>query len=202
MKKDFNLKIFFNELSNKLSIKNPFFNIGTAISKSYNVDRYSKDYYAIENKLDLYFNNIHGSIKKSFSKLHSSIKYMPVLKIGDYTEGTDHLLVIEYAYIFSKNIDYQSFLFYSHNMPGHEINYVLKVFKNNTTDFKREIPKIITKHIQNNNHQFLIKEVSFNKNYTWNIGNLKKIINKFNKKMNKVTFNSDLSKVVIKRMEI
>jgi hypothetical protein len=201
MKETFNLNIFFNELSNKLSIKNPLFNIETAISKSYNVDRYSKDYYAIEDRLDLCFNNIHGSIKKSFSKLHGSIKYIPVLKIADYIEDSDYLLVIEYAYIFSKNIDNQSFLFYSDNMPGHEINYVLKVFKNNTTDFKREIPKIITKHIQNNKQQFLIKEVSFNKNYIWNIGNLKKIINKFNKKMNKVTLNSNLFKVTFKKIK-
>lgn len=199
MKKNFNLNIFFSELSNKSLIKNPIFNIETAISKSYNVNRYSRDYYALEDKLNLCFNNIHGSIKKSFSKLHSSIKYIPVLKIEDYTEGTDHLIIIEYAYIFSKNIDNQSFLFYSHNMPGHQISYVLKIFKNNTKDFKREIPKIIINDIQNNNQYCLFKEVSFNENYIWSINNLKKIINKYNKKNEKKYFNSNLFKVTFKK---
>ena len=196
MKKKFDLNIFFSEL--KSSIKNPAFDIGTAISKSFNVDRYD-GYYDIENKLDLLFNNTIGSIKKSFSKLHSSIKYISVLKILDTTQGPDHFIIIEYAYIFSKNIDNQSFLFYSHNRPGHEIHYVLKVF-NNKTDFKREVPKIIIKDIQNNKLKCLFEEVSYNENYVWNIVSLKKIINKSNNKMIKKILNSDLSNVTIKKM--
>jgi len=197
MKEKFDLNIFFSEL--KSSIKNPVFDIHTAVSKSFNVDRYD-GYYVIENKLDLLFNNALGSIKKSFSKLHSSIKYIPVLKILDSTQGPDHFIIIEYAYIFSKNIDNQSFLFYSRNTPGSEINYVLKVFENNKIDFKREITKIIIKDIQNNKSKCSFEEVSYNENYIWNIVSLKKIINKSNKKLTKKILDSDLSNVTMRKM--
>ena len=114
--KKFDLGIFVNELSHPP--KGSWAVIENAISKAYDIKIYDEDYY----KLDLNFNHIFGSVKKSFIKLDKSLKYIPIFAVLDDEPQGVWGFKLEYAYLTSKKTDL-SFLLYSDSYNMDETIY-------------------------------------------------------------------------------
>ena len=169
--------IFVNELSHPP--KGSWAVIENAISKAYDIKIYDEDYY----KLDLNFNHIFGSVKKSFIKLDKSLKYIPIFAVIDDEPQGVWGFKLEYAYLTSKKTDL-SFLLYSDSYNMDETIYPVKVFKEITKNKKEEIPKLILSHYKKNHHfgTHLCNEILLNNDYKWDLKYLKKLFNKSHKK--------------------
>ena len=169
MKNNFNLDIFFKELSNNIS------NASACIEDMIKKANEGNDF--IWKDEELYFNPNYKDLEENFSVLHNSFKYVKIISMESEPGQSDY--ATEYGYLSSNKSDL-SFLIVADAYDVNISSYPIKSFKNiKKTEFSKFKNLILENYPKSMSFGNLyINRVHYNADYKWDLDSLDKLVDK------------------------
>jgi len=127
-------------------------------------------------------------VKKTFSKIHKSLKYIPLVSVRDqYPEATES--IIEFSYLYSEKTNLSFLMVYTHYTPsGKTCLFPIKCFKKIKKSEIKQFHSLIFNYYDKYRDFYArtgragsCNEVLLNNNYKWDLKHVEKFFKKFMK---------------------
>ena len=142
-------------------------------------------------------------VKKTFSKIHKSLKYIPLVSVRDTYPGAAES-IIEFSYLYSEKTNLSFLMVYTnYNPSGNTCLFPIKCFKKIKKNEVKQFHKLIFNYYDKYRDFYArtgragsCNEVLLNNNYKWDLKHVEKFFKKFMKykeqsKKEDINFNPD-----------
>ena len=126
-------------------------------------------------------------VKKTFSKIHKSLRYIPLVSARDYYPESSHNSIIEFSYLYSEKTNL-SFLMVYTTYDGDTCLFPIKCFKKIKKNEIKQFHSLIFNYYDKYRDFYArtgragsCNEVLLNNNYKWDLKQVEKFFKKFMK---------------------
>ena len=131
--------------------------------------------------------DVYAVVKKTFSKIHKSLRYIPLVSVRDCHPKSDHDSIIEFSYLYSEKTNLSFLLVYT-NYRDDTCLFPIKCFKKIKKNEIKQFQSLIFNYYEKYRDFYArigssgsCNTVLLNNNYKWDLKHVEKFFKKFMK---------------------